>query len=416
MIRGIITTLLLFMSSSVFCQVNLVKNGDFEQYSSCPQANDNITLCNYWSSIDSLATQFETCVPDYCHVCGSSVYNANTIPLSRTYWQYPHSGKGMAQVVMFYNESSSFRRQRDYLQGRLYRKLIAGKSYCFSFYVNLAEASFYAIKDIGAYMDNGGIDTASKCWMAQVLYTPQVINKNGIISDTMLWTRIQGSFIANGNEGFITIGNFKDKAHTSYIQVPQNSFNDSAITSYNGSFYLIDDVSVVESTTVADAGPDKHVGYGDSVYIGRPMSEAIWCDWRVLGSSAIIGQGPGIWVKPKTTTYYEVSQTLCGYTTKDTVKVEVWAAGVSSVTKAAQQYTLLPNPNDGNMQLMRLRSDDTPVTIKVYNQVGQLVSVSTKTFEGKVTDLSLSHIVPGLYYITLQDASGETYKLSFVKK
>jgi hypothetical protein len=81
-----------------------------------------------------------------------------------------------------------------------------------------------------------------------------------------------------------------------------------------------------------------------------------------------------------------------------------------------QQYSLLPNPNDGNMQLMQLKTDVNPVTIKVYNQVGQLVSVSTTTFEGNIAALSLSHIVPGLYYITLQDASGETYKLSFVKK
>jgi hypothetical protein len=183
-----------------------------------------------------------------------------------------------------------------------------------------------------------------------------------------------------------------------------------------GTYYFIDDVSVVESDLKADAGPDKHVGYGDSVYIGRPMSEAIWCDCRVLGNSTIIGQGPGIWVKPKVTTRYEVSQTLCGYTTKDTVKVDVWPAGVTSIGGQTQQYSLLPNPNDGIIQLLQARKDESPVSIKVINEVGQVVYTSTKTFESNTIALRLGQIVPGLYYITLQEPSGTTYKLSFVKR
>src|SRR5690606_10296844 len=148
------------------------------------------------------------------------------------------------------------------------------------------------------------IDTASECWRPQTRYTPQVSNQGGIISDTMRWTKIEGSFVATGNEQFITLGNFKDNAATTKLFMPQTIY----ATHYPDTFsaYLIDDVSLVESGTKADAGPDTHVGYGDSVYIGLPSSEAIWNSWSVLGSSTVIGEGPGIWVKPTVTTSYVV--------------------------------------------------------------------------------------------------------------
>src|SRR5690606_14004152 len=102
--------------------------------------------------------------------------------------------------------------------------------------------------------------------------------------------------------------------------------------------------------------------------------EAIWCDWRVLGFPTIIGSGPGIWVKPTVTTSYVMSQTLCGYTTTDTVKVFVGETGVASVGAAdVQQYLLMPNPNDGNITLLQKLADSEPVSIKVYNTVGAVV-------------------------------------------
>src|SRR5690606_33209531 len=163
-------------------------------------------------------------------------------------------------------------------------KLTAGKSYCIAFYVCLAEVSKYAIKEIGAYLDNGTIDTTKNYSLPQTMYTPQVANTSGMLSDTANWVRIQGSFIANGTEQFITIGNFNDKTHTTYITVPHNRYNGGGRIS----IYLVYDVSVIESDLPAYAGPATHVGWRDSVYIGRPHEVELECTWRVLGSTAVI--------------------------------------------------------------------------------------------------------------------------------
>ena len=67
---------------------------------------------------------------------------------------------------------------------------------------------------------------------------PQIENPSGnILSDTLNWVQINGEFYANGGEKYITIGNFKDDAHTAFIQ----NTNGTWIYSY----YYIDDVSVI---------------------------------------------------------------------------------------------------------------------------------------------------------------------------
>jgi hypothetical protein len=182
------------------------------------------------------------------------------------------------------------------------------------------------------------------------------------------------------------------------------------------SAYLIDDVSVVETGTKADAGPDTHVGYGDSVYIGLPSSEAIWNSWSVVGSSTVIGEGPGIWVKPTVTTRYVVTQTLCGQTTRDTVEVQVWPTGVSSSVRGKTQgYTISPNPNDGFFVLRQSVAEDKLVEVEVHSVLGAVVYKGLARFENGVASLRLTSLAPGVYYMLLADEA-QRYVLRFVRR
>lgn len=243
-------------------------------------------------------------------------------------------------------------------------------------------------------------------------YTPQINYSGAVITDTVGWTKIEGSFIATGKENFITIGNFKDKAHTTYVILPPNPRNHG----YWYTLYLVDDVSVVESDAKADAGPDTHVGYGDSVYIGLPSSEAIWNSWSVLGSSSVIGQGPGIWVKPKTGTSYVVSQNLCGNITTDTVRVDVWAAGITSINGQSQRYGLSPNPGKGFVSISQSLADEMPVNIEVYESTGRKAMSSSVRFRSGTASLDLSALPPGIYFLRLLDGNGVSSTLRFVNE
>jgi hypothetical protein len=81
-----------------------------------------------------------------------------------------------------------------------------------------------------------------------------------------------------------------------------------------------------------------------------------------------------------------------------------------------QRYSLIPNPNDGRMQLLQALKDEMPVKITVYNALGAVVYSSDKVFEGKATSLDLSVLAPGLYKMILHDGSGDSYTLKFVKR
>lgn len=92
--------------------------------------------------------------------------------------------------------------------------------------------------------------------------TPQVYT-NDTVRDTANWTKIEGNFTATDNETHITIGNLFTNAVT-----------DTIVTNYwsvfkNESYYLIDDVSVVESGLKANAGPDVKILVGKAGEIGR---------------------------------------------------------------------------------------------------------------------------------------------------
>jgi hypothetical protein len=81
-----------------------------------------------------------------------------------------------------------------------------------------------------------------------------------------------------------------------------------------------------------------------------------------------------------------------------------------------QRYSLIPNPNDGRMQVLQALKDDMPVKIVVYNALGAVVYSSGKVFEGKTVSLDLNAIASGLYKIILHDSAGASYTLTFVKR
>ncbi len=405
--------LIMVMSIGALAQVNYVPNGDFDTYHSCPIATDQIRLALGWRPIDTLTVGLDSsgnhvCSAEYFNECSPKLSYGFSIPFNLLGYQYAHSGKGMVGFGA-YTVSPGY--ERDYIQSKLTKQLTGGKRYCVTFYVNLAEGSDWGIKEIGAYLDNGSIDTTTQCGSPQTQCIPQVVNTGNPITDTASWTKIEGSFIATGTEQFITIGNFRNKTGTTIQAIPSNGRNGSDFT-----YYFIDDVSVVESTTMADAGPDTHIGRGDSVYVGRPTSSAIWCDWNVLGSSTIIGKGPGIWVKPTITTSYVVTQTLCGVVTKDTVKVEVWAAGVQSINGQTQQYGIVPNPNSGAFELVQSVTREEQASVSVTNAVGQQVYISSVSFKGGGAQVSVQNLPAGLYCLSVQTIEGYIWKLRFLRE
>jgi Secretion system C-terminal sorting domain len=401
--KQLLTLILVCTCVKMQAQTNLVLNPSFEQYSGCPTNIDQIKYAEHWNGIDTLWSPGDSdiyepyCLPEYCNVCVSN-YFCCSIPGSVWYYQYPRTGLGMTQVTMYFDDSYSQPSQRDYLQGKLYSTLVAGRTYCLTFYVNFEGSgnttpSCYAVDHIGAYLDDGSIDTnTTNCGYPQSQYTPQVYT-NTIITDTVNWTMIQGRFTANGNERFITIGNFFDDAHTDVVNYCGPMAN-------NWGLYLIDDVSVIPSDATANAGPDGVVSPGsDSAWIG-PHEEGWPCKWYVVGDTGVYSYYTGFKVHPDTTTSYVMELDLCDNTTWDTVTVFVAPAGVSTVTLNRQH--IFPNPTSGICTIEYAGG----AHIALANMLGQQVAEWDITSDRQ--QLDISSLPCGVYNAVIADpATGQ---------
>jgi hypothetical protein len=400
----------LLICLNINAQINLVRNPSFEQYSRCPTGPDQIRNALYWSQIDTMGYSdtiwFDPlCSPEYCNSC-SNPNGFIGVPQGGKYYHYSRTGNGMAEMMVYYDNNWSGgveSYQRDYVQGRFYSQLIAGKTYCVTFYVTLEQGSQYAINHLGAYIDNGAIDAGQDsvgCASPQTAFVPQIV-EDSIINDTLNWVKVQGSYTATGNEKFITIGNFFDIEHTDTI-----TRNLSGTRWYNGpgnvAWYLLDDVSVIAADAVANAG---HGGItsptGDSIQIGDTTGY-LPCYWYAChgahGSTGwvlIDSNTAGFKVRPDTTTRYVMVLDVCGNVSSDTAVVWVWPANVLMWKYA--NVLIYPNPAAG--QLIVEGAVNCEVTL--YNSIGQSFYKITMAESKEFIDIHLLN--KGLYFIEITE-------------
>jgi hypothetical protein len=299
----------------------------------------------------------------------------------------------MMQLIM-YNGWSDTTYSRDYLQQQLQHALIAGHHYQVSFYTVTEEINTYAINNIGAYFDDGTIDTTSHPAWTQCQYTAQIVDTN-IINDTVSWHKIEGVFMANGTEQFMTIGNFTDIDHTKrVVLIP------GAPYTAQYAWYLVDDVSVIDCDNIPFAGHDTVLMHiGDSAFIG-PHDEALPYTWYVLGSTSPIDSGGGIWVHPTATTTYVLEQLLCGTTRFDTIKVLVWPDTVLAAPRPAprgREVACWPNPAGDELNV----SGAKDCVVELVDVVGRIVITNTPTTEKTLIDVS--KLPPGTYFVKVTE-------------
>jgi len=423
--KNIALMMLLFTCTSLRAQVNLIKNPSFEQYSECPDQCDEIKFATGWMSLDSVWTppayKYYQGVPEYISLCGSGCAG---MPANYASYNYPHTGNGMAEAYMYFapifNDSGY---TRDYLQGHLTNTLIAGQSYCVTFYVAIEQASQYAVNHIGAYFDDGSIDTTTSYHLQSVndQYHPQIVD-TAIIGDTVhlpnlywtwagKWTKIQGTFIANGTERLMTIANFFDINHTNAINIYDTT--GSTVDSISGSTeYLVDDISVIKTDATINAGPDKTIAIGsaDSVIIGDTLDSYLPTYWYVNGVK-IDSNIAWIKVHPDTTTTYVVALERCGEYTYDTVKVWVGNVSVINIQRYLDNIFVYPNPASNEIAIENAKG----LLFVIRDMLGKEL-YNTEIFSDK-GNVNVSNLSNGVYVGEITDpVTGSNKIIKIVKK
>ena len=125
---------------------------------------------------------------------------------------------------------------------KLLEPLQADTAYCVKFYLCLAEFYYLcATSNVGVHFSTDSI----YCSCADTLsVTPQVVHDPAVIlQDTMNWMEVSGTYVAQGGERFIAIGNFLPNALTNVVLESPPGFTNIA-------YYYLEDVSVERCSQV----------------------------------------------------------------------------------------------------------------------------------------------------------------------
>lgn len=393
--KFLVALCMLLSSSSIRAQVigNYVGNGSFEQSDNCNSTN--LSLVKYWSSIDS------SCLPGvYLSVCNGLV------PLFGLNSQYPRTGNAHMITTMYYPYVNT--NLIGYPKNRLKSKLLQGHTYCVRFYINICETSTYAIDGFGAYFGDETIDTIQLCQVPLTFLNPQVKNPLGnIITDTIGWTAITGTFTANGTEKFLLLGNF----------LANNVVSTQTLNPLNlpGKFtdVCIDDVSCIEVNLPAYAGRDTTIYLGDSAYIGREPDFALdsGCVWYRLPNTTAIDTISGMWVKPNAIgsyTYVVRQELECSSLKWDTVIVTVreYDVGIRENTLRNWQIEISPNPADDKLTI-KSGEAKLELSISIFDITGREVFSKQVTTENFSVTLGLD-LPNGVYLARINNTRGKT--------
>jgi len=182
---------------------NLVLNPSFEEMKGCPGLRwlgptiDSAMHC--FNLLYSLPLA-EHATPDYNHDCVSPYFEQPYTIFSNGYWvETPRTGLAMAGFMTYQSDAPGY---REYVGMTLSQPLQKDTTYYVSLYVSRADSMSYAT-DINVYF----------AWNIPVLDIPYAldslpqITSSTIITNSIGWTKIEGSFIAKGGEKYLIIGN-----------------------------------------------------------------------------------------------------------------------------------------------------------------------------------------------------------------
>lgn len=203
---------------------NLVPNPSFESPLSCPSGAGQIANSPDWSS----ATDGNA---DYFDACAIGGYGTpNNIAGSQT----PLTGNSYAGFFAYRPAD-----KRSYAQTRLTQPLTAGKDYCVSFNVSLADLAYVAVEEIGLHFATSQVNVVNGALPLNL--TPQIEHNGGVITDKNSWVTISGTFTADDAYEWIVIGNFRSNANTTNAGLPG-----AGGAFFNRAYYYLDDIAIEE--------------------------------------------------------------------------------------------------------------------------------------------------------------------------
>lgn len=225
--------LLSFLSIQFSFAQNLVPNSSFEEYVECPNFTGNVdSVCNEWTSFRG--------TPDYFNNCSSNMGYHNGFG-----YQLPRTGEAYTGFIN-YQTSYAYTEQ---IGAELTHPLEIGSRYYTSFYVSAGydgTARVLASNKIGIRFTTYPFSTPNG---TSILPNNCQIFTNTIITDTINWIQVSGSFVADSAYRYAIIGGFFDQLHTDTVHMSSDFLGQS--------YYFLDDVCVSTDPTLCGVDTEK---------------------------------------------------------------------------------------------------------------------------------------------------------------
>ena len=221
----------LFFVCLAFCFTadaqNLVPNPGFEEYKRCPHSTADIGVLKDWYQPTAGTT-------DYFNVCAERTFAG--VPHNIFGYQQAHNGNGYIGLATRLQNN-----YREYISIKLKSPLQNGKKYIVKFFVSLANTSQFCASDIQVLFSYSPVKLFSHYNMK---YDAQLNSDGKVpIKDTANWTEVKWVYTAQGDEKYMTIGNFYDDKQTGAKKM--YSKKSMPLASYDGQiYYYIDDVCI----------------------------------------------------------------------------------------------------------------------------------------------------------------------------
>lgn len=215
---------------------NLVPNPGFEETDSCTFGLGLGELQDWYSA---------NVTPDHLQSC-QPYGTANGLPLNLLTFQYPFEGDNCVGLIT-YHQNGPNDQQREWIMAPLVQPLVPGQTYYCSFRANAGFGGNAQYPQIWVANDKVGMlfTTYDREWswgdpyptppnMAHIHY-PQ------ILSDTVGWTLVSGSFMADSAYQYVMVGQFFSNAFTDTLHFASPG---SVFPWYPRAYTLIDAVCV----------------------------------------------------------------------------------------------------------------------------------------------------------------------------
>jgi len=389
--------ILVLMSSSLISNIsfaqNLVPNPSFEDYTSCPNGSGQVNKATGWDSYNSS--------PEYFHYCSTVV----SVP-DNWGFGYQCSATGNAHCgFIAYNPWSP--NNRELIGRQLSNALIPGEIYYVNMKVSLGEWSNCATNKLGILFSTIPYDGPS----SPPINNSSHIYASAIITDTINWLTITGSFIADSAYEYIIIGNFFDDANT------DTSINDNS--NLCKSYYFVDDVCVsMDSLTCVDIKEElinfntdtTVIKKGDCInFILNTVVNYDFYEWQFESATPttssdsmpvnICYDSSGVY----SVTLIAFNSNGCRDTINKTNYIIVQeGTGMVAIEDYENEIEIYPNPVN-NMLYIDLKDNEKIMSVKIYDILGNLAYyLSLFDDNGNLYSFDLSGIAIGIYYIQIK--------------